>query len=1083
MAAPLFQTRVKLPALIVDKKTVAGNKILQLAQPEQIIDVSVFAHDSSETYRLTDRFGRTFYLKARGARADINGVDYLLKGANLSEIKDLNEETKLKWEHHHRSEAPKDASEIVKSWDQSFSFAEENLATGKPGLREPQAGALHAIAAHWSVSSECSTIVMPTGTGKTEVMLSTLVSKGCERVLVIVPSTALRDQTFDKFTSLGRLADIGAIPDKSFLPRVAKVKGGIRNRRDVATLLENSNVIIAIPAALNQFSDECLQDLVSGCTHLFVDEAHHKPAPTWKRITDAFGEKPILQFTATPFRQDSKRIEGRIIYDYPLGLAQEREYFKPINLIKLNEIDDSKADEEIAKKAIETLKADLGKDLEHLVMARTDDVGRANHIHGIYKRLGAEYDPLIVHHQLTSSEKASALQKIKNGKSRIVICVNMLGEGFDLPNLKIAAIHDLHKSLAITLQFIGRFTRVATDKIGEATVVVNTADVRVDKSLEALYAQNPDWNLLLRQKSESAIRREKDLQDVILNFRGELSKQISLWNLRPSFSTLIFRTKCEEWDPKAFEEALPKQYERWYAINEEEKILVVVISREEDVKWGKYKDIKKLSFDLCVMKWNKAKRALFVQCSDYDVFNYTSMAKKVCGDDVSIVDGHGLFNVFSSINHPMVQNLGATKTGTISYTMYFGPEVTTGLSDIERAESTPNNIFAWGYENGERVTYGCSAKSGKLWSRGGGTIIDWREWCEIVETKIATGSSSEAEIIKGFLKPKALNGRHKSVAIGAEWGERLLQNPEHSGYVFFGSDEYQLFDVDLNIVKHSEDGPIHVLFSTEDKQSEYKITFTRGADSGKCTYEHVGGPTISIKRSNHPALPLAEYIVRDPIVIRYADGSFSYNNYHVATPAPENFFDKDKMEAIDWTVDIRSESQGKEQDTNTIQYQTTQMILDDYDIILNDDGSGESADIVALRKDSDESYSMRLFHCKFSRTDDPSGDIENLYQVCGQAQKSIRWKHSGLEAFVDHVKKREQKWRAGGHTRFIKGTMDDLINLRKFSRFAKLNFSISIVQPGLSKAKTSSGITQLLSCTDNYLVKTTGSSLKVFCSK
>ncbi|WP_346763412.1 hypothetical protein [Escherichia sp. E4694] len=36
----------------------------------------------------------------------------------------------------------------------------------------------------------------------------------------------------------------------------------------------------------------------------------------------------------------------------------------------------------------------------------------------------------------------------------------MLGEGYDLPNLKIAALHDHHKSLAVTLQFIGRFTRV-----------------------------------------------------------------------------------------------------------------------------------------------------------------------------------------------------------------------------------------------------------------------------------------------------------------------------------------------------------------------------------------------------------------------------------------------------------------------------------------------------------------------------------------------------------------------------------------------------------------------------------------------
>ena len=40
-----------------------------------------------------------------------------------------------------------------------------------------------------------------------------------------------------------------------------------------------------------------------------------------------------------------------------------------------------------------------------------------------------------------------------------MVCVDMLGEGFDLPALKVAAIHDPHKSLGVTLQFVGRFAR------------------------------------------------------------------------------------------------------------------------------------------------------------------------------------------------------------------------------------------------------------------------------------------------------------------------------------------------------------------------------------------------------------------------------------------------------------------------------------------------------------------------------------------------------------------------------------------------------------------------------------------------
>ena len=56
----------------------------------------------------------------------------------------------------------------------------------------------------------------------------------------------------------------------------------------------------------------------------------------------------------------------------------------------------------------------------------------------------------------------------------------MLGEGFDLPQLKIAAFHDIRKSLAVTLQLAGRFTRSRQD-LGEATFIANIADLRRDE--------------------------------------------------------------------------------------------------------------------------------------------------------------------------------------------------------------------------------------------------------------------------------------------------------------------------------------------------------------------------------------------------------------------------------------------------------------------------------------------------------------------------------------------------------------------------------------------------------------------------
>lgn len=60
--------------------------------------------------------------------------------------------------------------QIVRSWEGHFRFNKER--NGKPGLRSPQIGALHALMAHSEESEDSAIVVMPTGTGKTETMLA-----------------------------------------------------------------------------------------------------------------------------------------------------------------------------------------------------------------------------------------------------------------------------------------------------------------------------------------------------------------------------------------------------------------------------------------------------------------------------------------------------------------------------------------------------------------------------------------------------------------------------------------------------------------------------------------------------------------------------------------------------------------------------------------------------------------------------------------------------------------------------------------------------------------------------------------------
>src|SRR5262249_34630419 len=145
------------------------------------------------------------------------------------------------------------------------------------------------------------------------------------------------------------------------------------------------------------------------------------------------------------------------------------------------------------------------------------------------------------------SDRKALLERLRSRASRILVCVDMFGEGFDFPELKIAALHDRHKSLAITLQFIGRFTR-EKQGLGEATAIANIADDAMSNALRNLYAEDADWNFLLTMLSQGATERARRRTETIEGFTGTLP-EIPLQTLFPRMSSVVYRTKCEKWDP------------------------------------------------------------------------------------------------------------------------------------------------------------------------------------------------------------------------------------------------------------------------------------------------------------------------------------------------------------------------------------------------------------------------------------------------------------------------------------------------------------------------------------------------------
>ena len=86
-------------------------------------------------------------------------------------------------------------------------------------------------------------------------------------------------------------------------------------------------------------------------------------------------------------------------------------------------------------------------------MVRTDSIKRARELRNLY----AENTTLrleFVHGGQGMAHVRKIIDKLRSREADGIVCVVMFGEGFNLPNLKIAAVHTPHRSLAVTLQFI-----------------------------------------------------------------------------------------------------------------------------------------------------------------------------------------------------------------------------------------------------------------------------------------------------------------------------------------------------------------------------------------------------------------------------------------------------------------------------------------------------------------------------------------------------------------------------------------------------------------------------------------------------
>ena len=101
-----------------------------------------------------------------------------------------------------------------------------------------------------------------------------------------------------------------------------------------------------------------------------------------------------------------------------------------------------------------------------------------------------------------------------------------------------------------------------------------------------------------------------------------------------------------------------------------------------------------------------------------------------------------------------------------------------------------------------------------------------------------------------------------------------------------------------------------------------------------------------------------------------------------------------------------------------------------------------------------------FYHCKGAAEPRAGARVEDVYEVCGQAQKSVAW--ASLARLEKRLRERRNKL-------FVRGTADSLRDVLTRAKDRRQVFEIKVVQPGVSKAALSAPMAECLGATNGHL--------------
>ena len=299
------------------------------------------------------------------------------------------------------------------------------------GLRDYQSRAVEDVRTHWASGVRAVCLVAPTGAGKTR-MGEELIAD-CGPVVWVAHRRELIQQTAKRLASRFGSTAVGVIMPGEYARPRARVQVST-----VQTLLARAT---RPPAE-----------------RLVLDEGHHYAAEDWRALAESYGTVPTLGLTATPERQDGK----------PLGDIFER-------LVVSASYSELIAGGYLVPARVHRPDAMLGNDLAQDPVTAWRLYSEGSRAFVFCGRVADAYAwaqkfrdvgvvAAVIEAGTAKGERDDALARFSAGKVRVIVNVNTMTEGVDVPDARTVILARAFGHVGGYLQAVGRALRPAKGK-------------------------------------------------------------------------------------------------------------------------------------------------------------------------------------------------------------------------------------------------------------------------------------------------------------------------------------------------------------------------------------------------------------------------------------------------------------------------------------------------------------------------------------------------------------------------------------------------------------------------------------------